>query len=98
MFNRHTIESKMLDLTIQRDVAGLNNLLSDLLKQRKKMDVWFDKYLDAVEKQMKPSEPDSPVWKLYNSKFSEYEDLQASIKSVNYFREKYNVNSATTTV
>jgi len=97
MFNRHSIESKMLDLTVQRDVAGLNNLLSDLLKQRKKMDVWFDKYLDTVQKQMNPSEPNSPVWKLYNSKFSEYEDLQASIKSVNYFREKYD-NVTTTSV
>jgi len=97
MFNRHTIESKMLDLTIQRDVAGLNTLLSDLLKQRKKMDVWFDKYLDVVQKQMDPAQPNSPVWKLYNTKFSEYEDLQASIKSVNYFREKYS-NVTTTSV
>ena len=97
MFNRHSVESKMLDLTIQRDVAGLNTLLSDLLKQRKKMDVWFDKYLDAVQKQMDPAQPNSPVWKLYNSKFSEYEELQAAIKSVNYFREKYN-NVTTATV
>lgn len=95
MFNRHSVESKMLDLTIQRDVAGLNTLLTDLLKQRKKMDVWFDKYLDTVQKQMDPAQPNSPVWKLYNSKYAEYEELQAAIKSVNYFREKYN-NAATT--
>lgn len=89
MFNRHSVESKMLDLTIQRDVAGLNTLLTDLMIQRKKMDVWFDKYLDAVDSQMDPSVSDSPVWKLYNSKFAEYEELQAAIKSVNYFKEKY---------
>ena len=89
MFNRHQIENQMLDFAVQRDVAGLTTLLTDLLKQRKKMDVWFDKYLETVEKQMDPAQPNIPVWQLYNRKYEEYQELQAAIKSVNYYREKH---------
>lgn len=86
---RFEIENKMLELAMASDVSGLTKLLTDLKVQRRKMDAWFDKYLDQFDNKMTKSASDSPLWKMYNKKFTEYQELEASIKRVNYYREKY---------
>ena len=62
-----------------RDLTALIKLRNALLGQRKVMDKWFDKYLDMFERKMSPDETDTPVWKLYKSKSSEYSDLNSII-------------------
>lgn len=85
---RSTIEPKMLELAINRDANGLVTMYKDLLSQRKKLDAWFDKYLDMFDKKMDPKVSNSPEWKLYHKKFSEYEELNSVITSVKYYKEK----------
>lgn len=86
---KHEIENKMLELSFNRDVAGLTNLVSDLNQQIRKMDAWFDLFLDKFDRKLDTSKTDTPIWKMYNKKFTEYEDLKQTIKRVSYYREKY---------
>jgi hypothetical protein len=86
---RFEIENKMLELAMSYDVAGLTTLLSDLKTQKRKLDAWFDKYLDMFDNKMNKTSKNDPVWKMYDKKFYEYQELEASIKRVNYYREKY---------
>lgn len=79
----------MLELSMNRDVAGLTKLVADLNQQIRKMDAWFDMFLDKFDRKMDTSETNTPIWQMYNKKFTEYEELKQSIKRVSYFREKY---------
>jgi hypothetical protein len=86
---KHEIETQMLELSMNRDVAGLTKLVADLNQQIRKMDAWFDMFLDKFDRKMDTSETNTPIWQMYNKKFTEYEELKQSIKRVSYFREKY---------
>jgi hypothetical protein len=86
---RNKIENQMLEFAMASDVAGLTQLLSDLKTQRRKLDAWFDKYLDMFDSKMTKTGKEDPVWKMYDKKFYEYQELEANIKRVNYYREKY---------
>lgn len=83
------IENKMLELAMAADVSGLTKLVSDLKTQRRKLDAWFDKYLEMFDNKMNKTSKADPVWKMYDKKFEEYQELEMSIKRVNYYREKY---------
>lgn len=85
---RSIIEPKMLQLAIDRDAAGLITMYKDLLSQRKKLDAWFDKYIEMFDRKMDPKVANTPEWKLYHKKFSEYEELNSVITSVKYYKEK----------
>jgi hypothetical protein len=87
--SRFEIENKMLELAMAADVAGLTKLLTDLKTQRRKLDAWFDKYLEMFDSKMNKTPKADPVWKMYDKKYSEYQELESSIKRVNYYREKY---------
>ncbi len=83
------IENQMLEFAMASDVAGLTQLLSDLKTQRRKLDAWFDKYLEMFDNKMTKTGKEDPVWKMYDKKFYEYQELEQNIKRVNYYREKY---------
>ncbi len=87
--NRYEVENKMLEFAMSYDVAGLTTLLGDLKAQKRKLDAWFDKYLDMFDSKMNKTAKNDPVWKMYDKKFVEYQELEANIKRVNYYREKY---------
>lgn len=89
---RAAIENQTLNFAVMRDLMGLEKLLKDLTMQRKKLDAWFDKYIDKFDRQMDPADPKTAVWVLYHKKFSEYEELNGCITTVTYYRDKVKKN------
>ena len=73
---------------LDRDLAALVKVRDSLAKDLKVMDKWFDKYLEMVDRKMKPETPNTPEWKLYHKKSDEYSDLLTLIKTAdNYVRQ-----------
>lgn len=73
---------------LDRDLPALVKVRDSLVKDRKVMDKWFDKYLDMVDRKMKPETPNTPEWKLYHKKSDEYSELTTLIKTAdNYVRQ-----------
>lgn len=73
---------------LDRDLPALVKVRDSLVKDRKVMDKWFDKYLEMVDRKMKPETPNTPEWKLYHKKSDEYSDLLTLIKTAdNYVRQ-----------
>ena len=77
---------------IDRDLPALLRIRGDLLKQRQKMDRWFDKYLDMFDRKMDPAKVDTPEWKMYNKKSDEYSKLNQLIKSAEAYIQKVSKN------
>jgi hypothetical protein len=73
---------------IDQDLPALEKIRSALLKERKVMDKWFDKYLDMFDRKMNPEETDTPIWKLYKSKSREYSELNGLITTSNAYINK----------
>lgn len=73
---------------IDHDLPALVKVRDSLVKDRKVMDKWFDKYLEMMERKMKPETPNTPEWKLYHKKSDEYSELLTLIKTAdNYVRK-----------
>lgn len=66
---------------IDRDLDALVKIRGYLYKERMKLDAWFDKYLEMFGKQMNPEETNTPVWKMYHKKSSEYSDVSQLIQT-----------------
>lgn len=77
---------------IDGDLNALVKIRGSLYKQRQKMDAWFDKYLDTVNKRMDPENINTPEWKLYNKKFEEYSELNRVIQSAEQYIKKVSGN------
>lgn len=75
-----------------RDLNALVKIRGSLYKQRQKMDAWFDKYLETVEKRMDPENTNTPEWKLYNKKYEEYSELNRVILSAEQYIKKVTGN------
>ena len=73
---------------IEHDLPALIKVRDGLEKDRKVMDKWFDKYIDMMDKKMKPETPNTPEWKLYNRKFEQYTDLVTLIKTADSYVRK----------
>lgn len=73
---------------IDRDIVALEKIHVSLIKERKVLDRWFDKYLDMFDKKMKPDQTDTPIWKLYNKKSQEYSELNEVITTANAYITK----------
>ena len=73
---------------IDRDMVAMAKLRDSMKKDSKVMDKWFDKYLEMMERKMKPETPNTPEWKLYHKKSDEYSELTTLIKTAdNYVRQ-----------
>jgi hypothetical protein len=73
---------------MDKDVLALEKILGALMKERTKLDRWFDKYLEMFDRKMNVKEPNTPIWKLYNSKSSEYSELNNIILTANAYIKK----------
>lgn len=94
MMTRGQIESEILKLSLDRDVNGLRKLKADLVNEQKKLDVWFDRYLDMFDKDMNPEEGDTAVWQLYRKKYREYGEVADTLTSVDYQIKKAGGNAS----
>lgn len=63
---------------------------NELLAQKMKLDKFFSLFLDKFEKNMDPDKPDTPIWKLYKTKFNEYHKVSQALKSEQYWMNKEN--------
>ena len=73
---------------VDHDLPALIKVRDSLIKDRKVMDKWFDKYLDMMDRKMKPENPNTIEWKLYHKKSDEYSELLTLIKTAdNYVRK-----------
>lgn len=61
---------------------------NELLAQKMKLDKFFSLFLDKFEKNMDPDKPDTPIWKLYKTKFKEYDKVSQALKSEQYWMNK----------
>lgn len=73
---------------IDHDLPALIKVRDGLIKDQKVMDKWFDKYIEMMDKKMKPEAPNTPEWKLYNRKFEEYSELKTLIKTADSYVRK----------
>jgi hypothetical protein len=62
----------------------LTTQYNELIKERHKLDTWFNKYLDLFSDKMTALDKTDPTWKLYDSKSRAYSELNKNIKTVEY--------------
>jgi hypothetical protein len=60
----------------------------DLLMKKMKLDKFFTMYLDKFDKQMDYEKPNTPVWKLFNQKSTEYNKISQEIRNIEYWINK----------
>ena len=76
------------EVVINRDFALLKQLKDKLSAELKLLNTFFDEYLEANLLDMKK---ESTNWVVYKEKLNEYSKVVDSLKSIDYFMEKYNV-------
>ena len=86
--SKYEYQEKFSLCAMDNDIVALEKIHLSLIKQRKVMDRWFDKYLDMFDRKMNPEETDTPVWKLYKSKSREYSELNEVITTANAYINK----------
>lgn len=86
--SKYEYQEKFSLCAIDRDIVALEKIHVSLIKERKVLDRWFDKYLDMFDKKMKPDQTDTPIWKLYNKKSQEYRELNEVITTANVYITK----------
>lgn len=62
----------------------LSSRYMELVKERHKLDKWFNKYLDLFSDKMSAVDKTDPTWKLYDAKSKAYSDINKNIKTVEY--------------
>lgn len=60
----------------------------NLCIEKMQLDKFFSMYLDKFGDKMDSDKPNTKVWALYKSKFSEYEKLTQKIKHLDYWIAK----------
>jgi len=86
--SKYEYQEKFSLCVMDKDITALEKIHLSLIKQRKLMDRWFDKYLDMFDRKMNPEETDTPVWKLYKAKSREYSELNEVITTANAYINK----------
>lgn len=84
------IGNQSVELTIVKahsncDYDTLQSVYIQLFNEKSKLDKWFDKYLDMFNDKMSDADRNDPMWKLYRAKFTQYNKLTDSIKTVQYY-------------
>lgn len=73
------------------DTKTIATVKEQLIAQRKKLDRWFDRYLDLFSDRMDLLEKSDPVWRLYDKKYASYQEVSRAIIKADYFLGKSNV-------
>ena len=51
---------------------------------KRKLDIFFDMFLEKFDSKLSGDKKTNPYWKLYNDKFNEYEEIQRGINYAKY--------------
>ena len=65
--------------------SELERVKTELNKNAKELDSFFEEYLEVFSTQMDASTQDSPVWKAYKDKYKAYELIKSQIKQCDYY-------------
>lgn len=60
----------------------------ELIAQRMHLDKFFTLFLDKFHSKMDPGKPSTPIWKLYNLKLKEYDDIQRELRATEYWLQR----------
>lgn len=82
------ITNKILHLYTYGKKDELKTLRNQLLVEQAKIEKFLSKFLDMFERKMSYEKVDTPVWKLYRSKMSEYSKLETLVNTANYYVAK----------
>lgn len=80
--------SKIVSMATDRDHQGIQTTYMELLAERMHLDRFFTMFLDKFQRKMDSEKPDTPIWKLYNTKSAEYTELQRTITIAEYYMKK----------
>lgn len=61
---------------------------NQLLADKMKLDKFFSMFLEKFDRKMDPDRTDTPIWKLYKLKSSEYHKLSQEIRNTEYWIKK----------
>jgi hypothetical protein len=61
----------------------------ELLIQKMKLDKFFTMYLDKFDRQMDLERTDTPIWKLYKQKSTDYNKVCQEIRNTEYWIKKH---------
>ena len=89
MINKKLYLQRISAFSIYNDIKSIQNIRSELLIKRYKMDRWFDKYLDMFSKEMGTDKSDTNIWKLYNNKCNEYGEINGIVKTADFYIKKF---------
>jgi hypothetical protein len=68
-----------------KDKQTIQSIHAELTSILRKMDYWFDMFLDRFDEKLSSCDRSDPVKKLYNSKFEEYSNISRTIKVAEYY-------------
>lgn len=80
--------NKIVSLATERNFAGINQIHSQLIAEKMRLDKFFTMYLDKFEKKMDVENTQTPIWDLYKKKLKEYGELDRTIKAAEYYSKK----------
>lgn len=70
---------------VANDKQRISKIYLELVAERNKLDKWFNKYLDMFSEKMSEVDRTDPIWKLYNIKSKQYSELNAGIKTAEFY-------------
>ena len=70
---------------VQCDKQKIYSIYLELVKERNKLDKWFNKYLDMFSEKMSDADKKDPMWKLYDAKSEQYSRIMTNIKTAEFY-------------
>lgn len=86
--NRKQIESEMSLANLYNQPQKIEQIYMELINAKGKLDRWFTKYIEMFDEKMSTIPTSHPIWKLYNSKFDQYSEINQTIKTAEYYMKK----------
>jgi hypothetical protein len=83
--------NKIISLATDGKYNEIKDVRHELLVERMQMDKFFSKYLNKLGGKMDFNSPNTPIWKLYRAKMTEYSELERTIKAADYYIKKSHV-------
>jgi len=72
---------------IRRDKESLEKIISELIKSKNELDVFFEEYLEVFDEKLNASinNQNTPVWKCYKDKYKVWQKINADLKVAKYY-------------
>lgn len=81
---------KQISETLRKN-GDLKVLRKEVDRERKKLEKFFDMFLDEYNGRLNTEKTNTPEWKLYKSKLNEYEQYDDAIQTIDHYLSKETV-------